>query len=109
METIIGAKRGFENGSFAEAAFEHPYSICFDPRNPSNYWVGDMSSIRYVDSEAKTVRAIAGGAEFGCRDGMGSEARLYCAMSLLFVSGSAGSDGGGDRLLVTDFGNHRII
>ncbi len=85
-----------------EASFLWASSICCDPINPSAYFVGDSSSIRYVDTVNDMVSLIAGDATQGLEDGIGSEARFNTVRGLI-------CNRAGDTLFAADLTNHRIV
>lgn len=61
-------------------------AVCADPIHPLNLWVGDKTSIRYVDTENDTVSLIAGSASDAHSyepDGIGESARLYLVFSII--------------------------
>ncbi len=104
MITVCGSETGFKNGKClgGETALNNPYSICVDTRNTSNLYIGDRSSIRYVDAAAtQTVSLFVGGEFQGFKDGIGEAAKFDAIWGLLCTSS-------GDRLYLTDYANHRI-
>ncbi len=85
-----------------EAQFAFCYGICADPIHPLNFWVGDISSIRYVDTATDTVSLVAGSQKSGCfADGIGEAAEFDVVYDLVCTRA-------GDRLIVADLYNHRL-
>ncbi len=82
---------------------EYPMSICMNPRRPGSYFIGDRSSIRYVDTVRNTVSVIAGSAHpsRNFKDGPLVSASFYGVMGLLCTRD-------GRHLFVTDHHNGRI-
>ncbi len=70
----------FKNSDSKSAAFRSPFLLCADPLKPNNLYIGDYTSIRYWDSQ---VTLIAGDAEDGYTDSVGSNARFYAIRGLL--------------------------
>ncbi len=103
MITVCGsAERGFKQGKcLTEAKLCYPYGICVDPLRPLCFYVGDTSSIRYVDTEADTVSLIAGTERNSFADGVGAAAVMDVVYDLLCTSG-------GDRLYFTDYSSDRL-
>ncbi len=88
---------GCHNGS----AFNYPLSICIDPIRPLNYYVGDRSSIRYVDTTSQIVSLVAGSSDQWCFDGIWAVARFNTVNGLACTST-------GSRLYVCDSNNYKI-
>ncbi len=112
MLTICGSggrDGGFSQGKcLTEAVFSFPLAICIDPIHPRNFFVGDRSSVRYVDAATDRVSLIAGGAEEtsgGFADGIGAAAGFGVVSGLVCTMNS-------ERLYATDssdFGRIRMI
>ncbi len=97
-----GGEMGFRHGKcLTEAQFYELSAICVDSIHPMNYFVGDRTSIRYVDTETDTVSLVAGSEERDFADGIGAAARFYEVRCLLCTSD-------GQRLVVSDKENYRI-
>ncbi len=103
MTTVCGSgERAIRQGkSLTEAGFYDLTSICIDPIRPANFYAGDRSSIRYVDTETDSVSLVAGSGERGNCDGFGAAARFAEVRSLICARG-------GDMLYVCDRRNHKI-
>ncbi len=102
MVTVCGSASGFAHGDcLKEARFNTPYAICIDAAHPLNLFIGDKSSIRYVDTVSDTVSLVAGDSVCDNEDGVGSAARFNWVCGLLCTSS-------GDRLFVADSGNNLI-
>ncbi len=100
--------------------FMSPRSVCIDPRNPKRYFVGDEQSIwscyekGWIDTDTGTGM-IRAGDEGRLIAGCDSRAdpstwpdrasRLWRVSGLLCTTQS----GGGDRLIASDYGNHRLV
>ncbi len=101
--TICGSFSGFKNGKGLRAAeFTQPNAICIDPRRPLNVYVGDESSIRYVDTTGNEVRLVAGHKQTGHKDGVGAKARFNSLVGLICSKD-------GNTLYLSDYNNHRIV
>ncbi len=92
---------GFNHGDCLTAQFSHPFAICVDPIRPLNFYVGDSSSIRYVDTGTGRVSLIAGDKKQGSVDGACAVAAFKVIYGLVCVRG-------GDRLFAADYQNHKI-
>ncbi len=100
--TICGWDIGFKHGKcLGESQLSYPYAICIDPIHPLHFWVGDMSSIRYVNTETDTVSLIAGADVAGCVNGVGGAARFDVIYDLICTRA-------GDRLYAADYNNNCI-
>ncbi len=105
VETICGVtERDRTSGTrLLDARFVYTYGVCIDPIRPLNLYVGDISTIRYVDNATDTVSLIAGHdtRRFPFADGIGSAAKFNAVYDLLCTRN-------GERLYATDYHNYRI-
>ncbi len=107
--TVCGfsGERDFcETSSLADAVFDGPSCLCIDPIHPTSYYVGDFTSIRYVNTETDTVTAIAGSGRARAlrsafADGVGAEAGFTHVYDIVCKSD-------GSRLYVSDCQNSKI-
>ncbi len=101
VTTVWGADRVPKHAKRVSAAaekFHYTYGICFDPLRPMNVYVGDMTAIRYLNTETDTVDLIAGSSEPGMANGIGPAAQFYIVFDIVCMSA-------GNRLLATDYNN----
>ncbi len=99
--TVCGSgKLGFVQGKcLTEARLAYPQAVCTDPLRPFSFFVGDSTSIRYVDTESDTVSLFAGSQTEGdATDGIGSATAFRGVSDLVCTSG-------GDAI---DYGNRCI-
>ncbi len=106
MITIVGMgasdKRLSTTQRNSSALFNAPHSVCIDPLQPSNFYVSDQSTIRYVDSMSGTVRVVAGSRTKGFADGSAlSVAQFRFPIAMVCTSD-------GERLYVCDAANNRL-
>lgn len=87
----------------AQSTFDAPTAICCDPLRPAgdSFYLADTKTVRHYDATADIVSLVAGGAECGDLDGVGSEARFDVAIALAVTSD-------GRYLYVGDFHNCKI-
>ncbi len=93
-----------------EAKFDRSIALCIDPFVPSNFYVGDASAIRYINTEAGTISLIAGSDDaVGSREGTGSEARFNGIGGMIATSDVRVRDRiKKPKLYITDTNNNRI-
>ncbi len=102
--TVCGSRddAGFSQGKcLTEAAFLGPTSVCIDPIHPTCFFIGDWTSIRYVNTVTDAVSLLAGAEKCGFADGIGSAASFNVLLGLICTSR-------GDRLYAADSQNNRI-
>jgi hypothetical protein len=95
---FAGAERGNVDGPIVDARFYSPLALLQLPDGCT--LVGDGTRLRKISADLQQVSTVAGDGEWGHRDGAAAQAR-FCDVrcSLLLPD---------DRVLVVDFGNHRI-
>ncbi len=100
MVTVSGeSEEGKKDFTRSGETALHAQTICLDPLNSSNFYVGTTTSIHHYTAES--VFPIAGGAARGFEDGIGGAAKFHSLIGLLCPSN-------GDRMYVADCFNHRI-
>ncbi len=104
MITVCGSggDSGFSQGRcLTEAVFNTAFSVCIDSVNPLNFFVGDITSVRYVNTATDTVSLIAGSKREGWGDGIGAAAMFCVVYDLLCTSD-------GKRIYAVDYHSNRI-
>ncbi len=76
-------------------------AVCIDPSRPANFFVGDWSSLRYVDTANNMVSLFAGSQRTGAEDGIGEAASFNTISDLLCITSSG-------KLIVTCQATHSI-
>ncbi len=81
---------------------EAPNTVCIDPTHPSiSYYIGALTSIRFVNTDTDTVSLFAGSGTEGFADGIGSAAAFHTVQDMKCTRDGA-------RLFVSDQPNNRI-
>ncbi len=107
MITVCGSVAGVTQGKcLGESRLNTPYSLCADPSNPSNFFIGDESTIRYVDTNTHIVSLFAGQKEAGSLDGVGANAQFDVVGCMVCTTTGTGDNK--PRMFVADTNNHLI-
>ncbi len=97
VTTICGSRvAGFAHGNCLDARFNRPSAICVDPLSPIHcFYVGDLSSIRHVNTAIDTVSLIAGSDQPGWMDGVG----MWVGFSTVYDLVCTSTSSSGNRFL----------
>ena len=98
--TVIGAERGFKDGSAAQARFAEPSGVVIDSNGQIVVADAVNSLIRSVEPNGsnQAVSTLAGTGVRGLTDGAGNVARFFTPRGLAISNSSA--------IIVADTGNH---